>query len=408
MKQENKDRLAAGAFGGGALVLLLLARKLKRKTRCEVEIKTDRPIDDYAPVEPVQTCDPSPKPGVVAFRDMVLKIAKGADLGISRDCAGGGDSKHTEGRAWDWAPPDSATATGFVDCLTSADSHGNPDALARRAGIRVIIWDRRIWTASTRAWAPYTKPGGDPHTGHVHFDFSWKGANAQTSLYAILEDGTAQAEAEPSNAAPRFVELLAVRGLDKTSNHFRVRLVEIANELGLDPSLIAAVISQETGAKFAAGYYSSSNRIGLLQWSRQSIEIVGATWGQAMRMTNVQQLELVKRWFQRIGPQKLVRPVDYRLVPFSPAAIGKPFGATVYDDPGLVASNVGFDRDPKDGKITVGEVAGVFDESLAAAAARPPVQVDMDDTKHKVAQAAAVLATLAAVGCSVYLDKAAR
>ena len=48
-------------------------------------------------------CDPVAKPGVAAFRSLVLSTYSGTtDLGIVRDCGSGGQSEHKEGRAWDW------------------------------------------------------------------------------------------------------------------------------------------------------------------------------------------------------------------------------------------------------------------------------------------------------------------
>lgn len=147
------------------------------------------PADPYASNDPVAKCDPVARPGVVAFRDWVLSQLGGTDLGIVRACTGPRPtSKHHEGRAWDWAPPSQAAANELLDCLLK-DRGEDPRALVRRAGIRVIIWQRRIWTPP--GWAPYTKSGGDPHTGHIHFGFDWDGANAKTSLYTLDPSGDA-------------------------------------------------------------------------------------------------------------------------------------------------------------------------------------------------------------------------
>jgi hypothetical protein len=62
-----------------------------------------------------------------------------------------------------------------------------PHELARRAGIRTIIYERRIWNAGSRAWEPYT--GKNPHTDHIHFGFSRAGGAGQTSLYHYLDRG---------------------------------------------------------------------------------------------------------------------------------------------------------------------------------------------------------------------------
>ena len=139
----------------------------------------DRPVEPYAPLEPVSTCDPQPKPGVLAFRDWVLANWEGRPGGIARDCDVGASSKHHEGRAWDWFPPDPVAANAFLAELLASDVDGEAEALARRAGLRTIIWWGRIWIAGL-GWQQYSKSA---HRDHLHFGFSWKGAHGQTSFY---------------------------------------------------------------------------------------------------------------------------------------------------------------------------------------------------------------------------------
>ncbi len=140
-------------------------------------------VDPYATREPQLTCDPTPKPGAVAFRDMLIAKFGGHAVGggISRDCNQGGESEHKEGRALDWNPPDQATGDRAIAWLLAPEG-SEPDALARRFGIQYLIWNRQMWRAyQPRGWSPYT--GQNPHTDHVHFSFSWAGAKKQTSGY---------------------------------------------------------------------------------------------------------------------------------------------------------------------------------------------------------------------------------
>lgn len=129
-------------------------------------------------------CDPTPKPGVVAFRAFVLERFGGTDLGIARDCAQGGKSEHKEGRAWDWGirvdKADQKAAAAALLSFLEKDDWAN----ARRLGIGYVIWDRRIWSAwkRTAGWRPYD--GADPHTTHMHLSWSHDGAMAKTSGYA--------------------------------------------------------------------------------------------------------------------------------------------------------------------------------------------------------------------------------
>lgn len=146
-------------------------------------------IEGYQPYVGQKTCDPAAKPGVVAFRDLLLKTypASGS-LGIVRDCGIGGQSEHKEGRAFDWAndasdPIDAANVDAVLTWLTKTDQYGNAHAMARRTGIMYMVWNRRIWKAyqANLGWQPYTGPS--PHTGHVHISFGWAGARNATSYW---------------------------------------------------------------------------------------------------------------------------------------------------------------------------------------------------------------------------------
>jgi hypothetical protein len=109
----------------------------------------------------------------------------------------GGKSEHKEGRAWDWGiqyPHPAADA--LLNWLLAPDQHGNQHAMARRFGIMYMIWNYKIWKAyqPEKGWQTYT--GSSPHTDHVHFSFSWDGANKKTSYW------TAQQPTQPPPPPP--------------------------------------------------------------------------------------------------------------------------------------------------------------------------------------------------------------
>jgi hypothetical protein len=147
------------------------------------------PIDGLATYVPQARCDARPKPGLVAFRKLVLDRYPGTrDLGIVRDCAPGLISEHYEGRAWDWGtradiPREKAKAEELLAWLLRPDSKGNPAAMARRLGVMYIIWNRRIWGSYRMAegWRPYA--GKEAHADHIHFSFSWEGAFGCTTYW---------------------------------------------------------------------------------------------------------------------------------------------------------------------------------------------------------------------------------
>jgi hypothetical protein len=147
------------------------------------------PVDPLAPYQPQTTCSPAAKPGVVGFRDLVLRsFPTQPSIAIGRDCSVGGRSEHKEGRAWDWGARSDraaglAAANRVTGWLLATDAGGRRYAMARRLGVMYIILNRRIW-ASYRAaagWRPYT--GANPHIDHVHISFSWAGARKQTSWW---------------------------------------------------------------------------------------------------------------------------------------------------------------------------------------------------------------------------------
>lgn len=132
-------------------------------------------------------CDPTPQPGVVAFKDWVLSGWGGRSLGIVRECGlTGSKSGHYSGRAWDWGlkasdPVESRVAEDFLSWLLDNDAE-----MLRRAGIGYVIWDGQIWSPRSRSWRPYT--GKSPHTEHVHFSFGPEGAAGKTSFFDWLRN----------------------------------------------------------------------------------------------------------------------------------------------------------------------------------------------------------------------------
>lgn len=149
-------------------------------------------IEGFAHYEGQSTCDPTPKAGTLALRDLLLaRYPSTKSLGVSRDCAVGGQSEHKEGRAFDWGADigngsDVAAVNDFLDALFATDAAGKRFALARRMGIMYVIWNRQIWGAysADEGWRPYD--GANPHTDHVHISLSWAGGRGETSYW----DGT--------------------------------------------------------------------------------------------------------------------------------------------------------------------------------------------------------------------------
>ena len=386
-------------MGGAALAALALAfvMRPRRLGECDVRLLGlfTRPVDPYAPFEPVTGCESDPQPGVEAFRDWVMAAIGGRDVGIMRACTIGKPSKHHEGRAWDWGPPSSEVGDAFVACLTTPDEDGNADALARRAGLRTIIWNRRIWKSGQ--WAPYT--GSSPHTDHVHFGFGWDGARGQTSLYELLEDGgmvpTQDVELIVGGGEGVEVrELLAVKGLEEnTSGAFKRKAIRLADGLGLDPSLWLAVMSFETGGTFDPAIRNPlSGAVGLIQFTKKYAPIiVGKTTDELAAMNALDQLDYVDKWYRHNDiNERIEHQRDYYLAVFAPSGIGKPATHALYVSPSKAyQQNAAMDLDG-DGSITVGDVAAKFNAFVDGAKGKPPIVVPMKDDAEGVAIVAAL------------------
>jgi hypothetical protein len=158
-------------------------------------------IEDYSDYEGQKRCKPKPKPGVVAFQELLRTTYPDSTwFGISRACDIGGTSEHKEGRALDWSrnvsdPAERRSVRELLDWLFAEDEFGNQNAMARRLGIMYIVWNRRIWSTWNQGWDVYCvqkrrkckDPDGDyelnPHIDHVHFSFGWDGAKKLTSFW---------------------------------------------------------------------------------------------------------------------------------------------------------------------------------------------------------------------------------
>lgn len=157
-------------------------------------------IEAYSGYDSQDTCSATAKPGVLAFRSLVLaKNPATRSMGITRACSAGGRSEHKEGRAWDWGarmdrPGERASAQALINWLFATDEFGNTHAMARRLGVMYIVWNRQIWGAyrAGEGWRSYN--GTNPHTDHVHFSFAWPGAQGTTSFWtgvpAAMPGGT--------------------------------------------------------------------------------------------------------------------------------------------------------------------------------------------------------------------------
>lgn len=120
-----------------------------------------------------------------------------------------------------------------------------------------------------------------------------------------------------------FFPLLAVPKLETTSPSFRQALVRQALDAGLDPNLVAATISFESGFNpQAINQYSGAT--GLIQWMPGNFPVP-----HLAQLSAEEQLPYAIRWFVDKGARGATRATDYYLSVFLPAFIGASPSLTV-------------------------------------------------------------------------------
>ena len=200
---------------------------------------------DIAPSYQQQTtCDPTAKPGAVAFGQMLNAHYGNRIVHISRNC-NSGVTEHSEGRALDWMisaydAQQRAIADSIVQWLSADDANGNPGAMARRFGINYIIWNRKMWRAYApeRGWATYT--GSHPHDDHIHISFTWDGAYKRTSWWTgVALKSVTIGGGEVGAPPPAEIPVLTSTGyhvLRRGSTGDEVRILQQGLKIGVDGS----------------------------------------------------------------------------------------------------------------------------------------------------------------------------
>jgi len=307
-----------------------------------------------------------------------------------------------------------ARAQALIDQLL-ADGPSGRHELARRFGLRNIIFNRLQFNAEN-GYEPTEYKGANPHTHHVHFAWSWKGAKGQTSGYeskggapvvawAFHRNGGDHELGDVGGVEPEAEEMIGtianVRGLSETSQPFRRELLAMCARLNIDPDAMAAVISFETGGTFSPAVKNpASGATGLIQFTRKTAERLGTSQAELSRMSGVQQLAYVEKYLLPVAG-KLSTVADHYMAIFAPVGIGKPPDFPLYSAPSVeYERNQALDRD-KDGMITKVEASEHVIALLEDAETRPRIEV------RAPAGGSVVVATvgLMAVGALVFLSR---
>jgi peptidoglycan hydrolase-like protein with peptidoglycan-binding domain len=175
-------------------------------------------------------------------------------------------------------------------------------------------------------------------------------------------------------------------GLQRVNQVFHDELIAVAGRLDIDPNALCAVMQIESGFRHDA-VNPSSSAVGLIQFMPFLLKSYGTTTDAVKRMSAVEQLKLVERFFQQA--QGVQDPGTLYMYTFMPAAAKFPDGFVLGKKDSIAShwgislhkiweQNQGLDLD-KDVEITVGEVKAkarkAFDAALAAGPFRRTVTV---------------------------------
>jgi hypothetical protein len=153
------------------------------------------------------------------------------------------------------------------------------------------------------------------------------------------------------------------------SQPFRVKTREVAGRLGFDPDWLMAVMAFETGESFSP---SEKNRAGgsatgLIQFTSSTARDLGTTTLELSRMTAVNQLDYVEKYYSKY--KKAINNLgDCYMKVLYPIAVGKPDSYVMWikDDPvtgKFYNANANLDTNKND-QITRGEAVSRVDKAL--------------------------------------------
>jgi soluble lytic murein transglycosylase-like protein len=91
--------------------------------------------------------------------------------------------------------------------------------------------------------------------------------------------------------------LINVPGIEKTSEEFRQKVIQIAANLLIDPNFLMAIMSFESGASFSPSQLNAagSHAIGLIQFMPSTAKKLGTSTQELGAMTPVRQLDFVEK-----------------------------------------------------------------------------------------------------------------
>lgn len=153
-----------------------------------------------------------------------------------------------------------------------------------------------------------------------------------------------------------------IKGADK--EQFLKTVISVASRLGYNPNWLMLVMNSESAGTFSASIKNPlGTAVGLIQFLSSTAKWLGTTTEALVRMTRVQQLEYVFKYFdswKKVG-KTANDYADLYLITFYPEAVGKPDNYVIGLAKGSAAamkihnSNPGIVDVNNDSMLSVGE-----------------------------------------------------
>ncbi|WP_419912106.1 peptidoglycan-binding protein [Hoeflea sp.] len=153
----------------------------------------------------------------------------------------------------------------------------------------------------------------------------------------------------------------------KHGPEFKQKVLAIANRLHCDPDHLMAVMAFETGETFSPKIKNAagSGATGLIQFMPTTAKDLGTTTAKLAKMTALDQLDFVERYFRRaVGSKPMISLSDVYMAVLFPRAVGKSESFVLFRE-GTKAykQNAGLDKN-KDGVIHKAEAAAKVADKL--------------------------------------------
>lgn len=136
-------------------------------------------------------------------------------------------------------------------------------------------------------------------------------------------------------------------------------LVQHADQAGLDPAAVAAVLRLESGGRPGA-VNATSGATGLIQFMPNTARGLGISTDRLREMSAAEQLPYVMRYFRNAGLTEQSPPGDYFVAVAAPGFVGRPDDTVVYRQGSAAWEQNRPWRPPGGGDITVGSIKAAY------------------------------------------------